>query len=166
MNVLEMEIEISRDEWDDISLPSSVDTEMVANNIAMNAPPNHEEFHSDEVEEALADEILSKDSKDIVGKLASLFRKNGSDVEIDDRRTLKLRHKIDMSKFEKPKLEDHGLNLETLKQWEGQRTAKLLKEEEYTQEIALSRLRTFLSGVHNVVKVQTWFRMMVGSSCL
>jgi hypothetical protein len=74
--------------------------------------------------------------------------------------TIKMREKIDMSKFEKPPVEDYGINITQLKKWKNERMQRLLEQEVSQQEMALSKVRGFMEAITKLTKLQSWWRMM------
>ena len=69
------------------------------------------------------------------------------------------RQRLKMLASKQPR-EDYGLKLADMKRWIDERNAKLLKQEDYTQEMAVGRVRGFLNAVRMVTRLQTWWRMV------
>ena len=67
---------------------------------------------------------------------------------------------VEAPRVERLPREDYGLDLKRMKQWVDARNDSLMKQEEYLQEMAVSRVRGFLDAVRMVTRLQTWFRMM------
>jgi hypothetical protein len=98
---------------------------------------------------------------DIINKFSQMFSQlRASDGPSRVSNTIKMREKVDMSKFEKPPVEDYGINIQQLKKWKHMRMQKLLEQEVSQQEVALSKVRGFMEAITKLTKIQSWWRMM------
>ena len=63
--------------------------------------------------------------------------------------------------IEKKKSEDYGLNIESLKHWSALKSQEKFFDEDYLQELALSKVRGFVTAITKLVKIQSWLRMQL-----
>lgn len=139
------------------SFPEQDEFESVQNEFEVGDEDSQGSEEEDEDDEqAKLDQLRS--SGQVLDKVAEIFQK--FKMKDPDPKTIKMREKVDMSKFEKPPIEEYGLDMRTLKAWSQQRMQKLLTEEASQQEVALSKVRDFMEAITKLVKIQSWWRMM------
>jgi hypothetical protein len=90
-----------------------------------------------------------------MSKLMAGIREKKDEVENNEEEEV-----AEVPRVERLPREDYGLDLKKMKQWVEARNDNLMKQEEYLQEMAVSRVRGFLDAVRMVTRLQTWFRMM------
>jgi hypothetical protein len=115
-----------------------------------------DDFDDDDDEDKAAEELRLKNAA-ILGKMNLLMRAAPAEQVEDKKDRDKREQEI---KIEKPKREDYGIQVATLKNWQDLRDQRALEKEESRQEIAVARVRGFLDAMRMLTRLQAWWRMM------